>query len=480
MKSRLFSRFVTVVVANLALFTAVQIYAQNSQPVTVNVDPSSSTFTIPDDYLGLSFETAAILPDSSGKYTYFRADNAPLIALFKTIGIKSLRIGGNTSDRPGVTIPNTKGIDQVFAFAHAAGAKVIYTLRLRDSGPEQAVPIAKYLVDHYKSDIECIAIGNEPNIYEKQYPKYRDDIQRYLAALTAPGVAPALKLCGPSTTSERDSVWSSNFAKDFGPSGRVVWITQHSYPGGNGKIALDVDATRDKLLSSAFEQNYQQLYETFAPSVLTAGLSYRIEETNSFYNGGAKDVSNTAASALWGLDYLFWWAAHQSQGINFHTGDNVAAGEQQTPCWYATFWTKPQGYEIHPIAYAIKAFDLASHGKLVAARFSDDQPEMNVYAVLRNDKSLYVTLINKSHGASAHPAAMKLELPAGYSHAETMSLTSPGNDIGATAGMKLGGSSISESGEWHGAWSKAKIVSHSATFELPPASVLIVKLTTVK
>ena len=102
---------------------------------------------------------------------------------------------------------------------------------------------------------------------------------------------------------------------------------------------------------------------------------------------------------------------------------------------------------------------------------------MNVYAVLRKDKTLYVTLINKNHGTAAHPAEIKLALPSGYTHAETMSLTSPGNDIGATSGVQLGGSSITENGEWHGKWSKANVASHSATLTLPPTSALLVKLT---
>ncbi len=69
-----------------------------------------------------------------------------------------------------------------------------------------------------------------------------------------------------------------------------------------------------------------------------------------------------------GLDYLYWWAAHQATGVNFHTGDKVAAGEQQTPCWYAIFRSAPDGYEINPIAYAIKAFDLGATASCCLSR----------------------------------------------------------------------------------------------------------------
>jgi hypothetical protein len=119
------------------------------------------------------------------------------------------------------------------------------------------------------------------------------------------------------------------------------------------------------LLSRNLSQEYERLHGTFGPAVRENRLTYRIEETNSFYNGGAKDVSNTFAAALWGLDYLYWWAGRDANGVDFHTGDNVAAGERQTPCWYATFWSAPTGYKVLPLAYAIKAFDLGSHGRLL-------------------------------------------------------------------------------------------------------------------
>jgi hypothetical protein len=132
---------------------------------------------------------------------------------------------------------------------------------------------------------------------------------------------------------------------------------------------------------------------------------------------------------------------------------------------------------VHPLAYAIKAFDLASHGKLVAVKLPDSQANISAYGVLRNDRTLYVTLINKDHGTTTHAAEVTLELPRGYDHAETMSLIAPGNDIGATSDIKLGGSSISGDGAWNGTWSRAKIAARQATLTLPPASAVIVKLT---
>ena len=67
--------------------------AADAVPVSVTIDPTKPTFKIPDDYAGLSYETQRIEPAADGFY-YFRPDNAPLIAMFKTLGLKNLRIAG--------------------------------------------------------------------------------------------------------------------------------------------------------------------------------------------------------------------------------------------------------------------------------------------------------------------------------------------------------------------------------------------------
>ncbi len=441
------------------------------QNVTVTVDQNAPGIAIPNDYMGLSFESAAILPDANGHYQYFRPDNRPLIELFKTLGIRNLRIGGNTSDRPTVKVPSQPDIDAVYGFARAAGANVIYTVRLRDSKPEDVISTAKYVVDHYNRETLCLTIGNEPNVYEKEYPKYRDDLKRFIAAITA--VAPGAKFCGPATTPGTGG-WAANFAADFGPSGNVVEVTQHSYPGGNSRKVTDPAAGREKMLSPEFAQQYQKLYDAFVPAVLKNGLTYRVEETNSFFNGGAEDVSNTFASALWGLDYLYWWAAHNARGINFHTGDNVAAGEKQTPCWYATFWSEPGGgYVSHPIAYAIKAFDLGSHGKLMPVHVSTGAANLSAYAVLGTDRTLYVTLINKDKA----PSNVSIAAQGLRGKPTAMFLTAPKSDMAATGGVTLGTSSISTDGSWSGTWEVLKSDSKQVTITLPPASAAVVKIT---
>lgn len=442
------------------------------QKSAIDIDPQSNGIAIPDDFAGLSFETTSILPDVKGHYPYFSADNRVLIRLFKTLGIKSLRIGGNTSDRPSAPIPSRADIDATYAFAKAAGAKVIYTVRLRDSKPEDVISTAKYVVDYYKQETLCLTIGNEPNVYEKEYSKYRDDIQQFMGAITS--TSPDARFCGPATTPETGD-WAAQFATDFASSEKVVAVTQHSYPGGDSRKVNNPAAGRELMLSPDFTRQYQKLYDAFVPSVQKNGLSYRIEETNSFYNGGAENVSNTYASALWGLDYLYWWAAHQASGVNFHTGDKVAAGEQQTPSWYAIFWSKPEGLQINPVAYAIKAFDLGSHGRLLPTKISPGSPSLSAYAVLGANRRLYVTLINKDKNAAA-TVDVKVKAQGLREKPAEMLLAVPKANIAATGGVTLGDSAISSAGRWDGKWKTITSQEPSISLTVEPASAVVVKL----
>src|SRR5580692_5062966 len=123
--------WVFLVVLALEL-TASCSFAQS--PVSITINPSSAGAEIAPDYLGLSFEMQRVLPDTNGNH-FFSPGNRRLIATFKVLGIKSLRVGGDTADRPTLPVPDKTDADSLFAFAKAAGVKVIYTLRLNHGDP---------------------------------------------------------------------------------------------------------------------------------------------------------------------------------------------------------------------------------------------------------------------------------------------------------------------------------------------------------
>ncbi len=246
--------------------------AAAQSPVTLTVDPAASGFAIPSDFAGLSFESSNLLPKPDGKHL-FSAANQPLVDLFRKLGIRSLRLGGGTADQPTVGIPGEKDIDNLFAFAAAANVKVIYTLRLPHANVRNDAAIAGYIEHRYASQLTCFEIGNEPDFYRRvyreipDYPTYLGLWKTIAAAIVQ--TAPGAKFCGPAAGGT--TAWSRGMAEDLAKSGLLAAIVQHQYTGGDGNLISDA-AARDEMLSRAWIEDYDRLYQSFAVTALVNGL----------------------------------------------------------------------------------------------------------------------------------------------------------------------------------------------------------------
>ena len=162
-------------------------------PVVVTLDPQASQAEIFPEAEGLSYESAVLRPDRAGKH-YFSPRNAPLIRLFRSLGIKSLRLGGVTVDMPKITIVQAD-IDELFQFAQAADVKVIYSFRLQNGDLQTIKPLAKHIFNHYAANLDCVAIGNEPNEFMADYATFARAWRPCLDALSEEN--PGMKFCGP-------------------------------------------------------------------------------------------------------------------------------------------------------------------------------------------------------------------------------------------------------------------------------------------
>jgi len=453
-----------------------------SPMVGITLDLKNPGPAIAPDFSGLSFEVSTLLPNDQG-IRYFRPDNLPLINLFHTLGIKNLRIGGNTSDRDARKLPEEADLDSLFEFAKTADVKVIYCLRLHNGDPQADAATAKYILSHYAAQLDCFSIGQEPSAYpvektdtrpqgermgatnEKyQYSDYAADWKKFADIIIAEN--PNVKFAGPSV--HNNGVWAQKFMTDFGQTNHVGLVTEHLYAGGAGGKVPTPEIGRDRMLSNDFKAKYAKLYDSFVPMAISNGLPYRLEEVNNYFNGGATNVSNTFASALWGLDFMYWWAAHGATGLNFHTGDRVAAGYALQPSKYTAFFSTTNGYNIRPLGYAIKAFSLGGHGHLIPATISNPgHLNLSAYAVLGDDQRIYLTIINKEHGTNARAANISL---GGLTAAQTISLSAPNNDVAATNGETLGDATIQSDGSWNGHWQP---VDAASTLTIPAASAAI-------
>ncbi len=471
-------------------------------PITITIDAGHPGPVVPGDFAGLSFERGPLNPGNAGVAGYlFSEANNSLVTLFRNLGLRNLRIGGGSVDDfipAGTGSDGFTGIDNLFAFAAAAGVKVIYTLRLlspsaRPIGDLKSINAraAGYIWRHYRENVASFAIGNEPDwhafhtfgghlldpaIYEEisgvpgsAYTSYLTSWRSFADAVG--DAAPGAPLAGPDTGAystltytpdpENGVSWTERFASDERDSGRMADITQHYYVGG-GPGKTTAQQAISNMLSPEWVNGttigtqpkrttytpYPWFYANHLAPVSAAGLRYRLTESNDYLTG-VPGASNAFASALWALDYLHWWAAHAAAGVNFHNKQWLYT-DTIVPAPAATAGS----YAVTPKGYGIKAFTLGSSGQVKPVSMGN-AGGINVTAYCIGGAGQdYVTIINKTHGAEAADAAVTIVPPGpGLRDAEIMTLSSgePGDAAGASA--TLGGAAITGDTPWGGKWS---------------------------
>ena len=479
-----------------ALICAVGLLAGGARaqaPVVLTV-AGSRGFAIPADFSGLSFETGGQRANRHGvSGNLFSATNTQLVTLFRNLGIRNLRVGGGSMEGENASVLSKTDIDNLFAFAQAAGVKVIYSVPLLNGSSATNAVTARYIWRHYRSQLDCFAIGNEPDWKDyhyppfgagtdpaiSNYPSYLSDWRNFVAALT--NAAPGATFAGPDTGSCSTSTyingrsWTQHFADDEGSSEIVTLITQHFYVGGKpyvqgAKATIPGRQAIDNMLSPGWDIiTNQWLYNSNLAPVVAGGLPYRLTESND-YLGGVTKASNAFAAALWALDYMHWWAAHHCAGVNFHNKQ-----------WLKTdtvYLDASGNFQINPKAYGIKAFDLGGHGQVEPITMTNPNGlNLTAYAV-GTTTNLYVTIINKEHGTGARDANVTV-VSNGFmtGSAAAMVLTAPDGDVAATNGIKLGGASITNNTPWLGQWTALNPVARGqCEVKAPAASAVIVKI----
>ena len=341
-----------------ALLTTALAVAE-TQPVTVTVTDDGKGGELAPRFMGLSYEMSKLLP-TDGRY-YFDPKDQALLNTFKTLNIKSLRVGANAVDDPRVAIPQEKDIDVFFSFARAAGVKVIYSFRLKDGNPADSARLASYIASRYSDLLECFSIGNEPDFYLKTYAEYMAQWKPHYEAILK--AVPGAKFVGPSTTLGH---YELEFAKEMFPTGNLLMLGNHHYFLGSGRAGeTNPPATRARFLSNKRLEEYEKKYNRVAGPLAAQGVPLRMDELNSCYNGGAKDSSDTYASTLWVLDFTHWWAARHIVGFNFHTGESVGRDGKFGAPNYASFLRQPdgKGFNMRPLAYGLLAFHQGAQGR---------------------------------------------------------------------------------------------------------------------
>ena len=413
-------------------------------PVRVTVDPAGPAGRIPADFLGFGYETSAVAQSN-----YFRADNATLVQLYRNLGAEGLiRIGGNISDHTqflpaGPAAPHTEhevtilsgpSLVDFAAFVKATGWRVMWGLNLGTGSPEEAAREATAVTAALGTSLQSLEIGNEVDLqggYTRKYPNfeaYHADYLAYKAAIRA--ALPAAAFSGPDSANNLG--WVRAFAA--AEAGDVQLLTYHYYRSG----AMRPDATLQTLLGG--DPGWGKRLDELRTISHEHHSAYRINEVNSFYGGGKAGVSDTFASALWALDYLYVLATHGCAGVNLETDVNQLGWISH----YSPIVHDPTGRcQARPEYYAMLAFAQAAPAELLPLQLDTPGVNLSAYATRSRTGRISVTLINRDLD---HDAAVTLSGPVGATAAEALWLRAPSPAF--RDDVTFAGGSVQPDGTW--------------------------------
>jgi hypothetical protein len=166
-----------------------------------------------------------------------------------------------------------------------------------------------------------------------------------------------------------------------------------------------------------------------------------MSECNSFYNGGSSGVSDSYASSLWVIDYLFNCVQGGAVGVNFHGGGD---GPGYTPIADSN----GSVVEARPEFYGILLFTLAGQGALYTTQISAGLLNVTAYAVQTSSGSLTLIVVNKDLTQNLQLTA---QLPQSASSATVLAMTqltsgATAPDLSATSGVTIQGASVNLDG----------------------------------
>jgi len=454
--------------------------------LAVNTTKASAT-AIPSDFSGLSFEMGSVIYDSVNNGWLLSGSNGAMISLAKTLGVKSIRVGGSTAEGGDIAVAADE--DAVLDFCHAIGANLIWDLEIdgtlydastvaTDTNSKPIVAQSMHTYANSKgylinTNSLVFQVGNEPDLMPNMTDTiYDSDFGSYRTAINS--LFSGVRMAGPDT-SAGGTFYFPTFCPAEGPGGDIAFACQHLYPFGSsltgGTVAQEIAA----MLSSGNEAGYQSFMQQWVPSATAAGLAPRYEETNSFFHNGVFGSSNAYASALWGLGYIYYHAQAGLAGLNFHIGSNSNA-----PAYNAISpATVASSYTVNPLGYAIAAFNIGGHGHMVPVTIGNSSDvNLVAYSVLQGDGSLVITAINREYGSPAFNAALSISTSGTtYNDGQVMFLTGSNNDPSTLTGVTLGGSAISGTGAWSGTYmGMARPSAGSFALNLPLAQAAIIRL----
>lgn len=443
--------------------TVMQLFSQDT--ISVSLTPGTPGYKIPSDFAGLSYEKSEL---NKG---IFGTNKDTLIRLLQTLGIQSVRMGGNSVDKDTFSTNATSThftkneLDSFYLCMQKAGCKVLMGLNFGgDFDPTLASNEVAYIMSKYSPIMRGFEVGNEPDLYHSnglrpttytvgnyktQYSTYQDSILKH---------TPSAIFTGPVAATNYNS-FTLPFCRTM--HGKFTMLTQHYYVAA--AYSLSNHAQIINLLSAAHQNSLLTEVNALVNCADSAGVPFRMAECNSLYNGGQWGVSDSYASSLWTLDYMYALASKKCAGVNFHG----ALGGPYSPLSY-----KNHIYAAQPMSYGILAFEVGSKGSFIPQSVSNNHINLNVYSTIDSLNNIYTTIVNKDTLTDGF-----IELNAGnssYINAAYILLSATA--LADTTNISLGGQTVNAYGTCSAyTWQNLTVSNHTCKLFVKAGSAAIIE-----
>jgi len=469
-----------------------------TKAIRINVEGRRTLGRIPDDFIGLSYEISSVATPGllSGR-------NRPYVQLIRALGAHGvIRVGGITSDSASFapnagasaaarsTVINSECLYELAGFLDATGWRLIWGLNLGSGNAQNAAEEAVAVAAAVGDKLLAFEIGNEPdgyagdafNAHRRKTYGYEDFLEEYRACKAAVRAKlPGAPFAGPDASYRTD--WVTRFAADEG--GDLKLLTRHYYRSGANNPYLDKQIGSQSNVSPEQRVGYEarrnndkiEMLLRADPNVrgflqeisAASHIPLRVCEANSFFGGGQPGVSDTFASALWALDFMWVLAGGGAVGVNMETGVN----HLDFVSYYSPIRTEKDSTPMAaPEYYGMLAFAQGSNGSRIALDYDAGGVNLTAYAAVRDPAHLTVTLINKDRTADAD-----VTIAAGRRMQKAAALHLAGRALDSAEAVTLGGNAVAGDGGWKSTNVGAlRVAGGVCDIPVAAASAVVVKL----
>jgi len=451
--------------------------------VTVSLDTAHPGPPVPQDFLGLSFEMSS-LPQMA-RY----GSRGNLVALLRSLGPGVLRFGGVSADtriawtdartpRPAWAsgVVDADDFRQLAGLAAQSGWHIVLTLGIVHFDPKAAAREAGAAKAALGPWLEAFEYGNEPNSYAlhdmREEPwgleQYNAQVGEYRAGVEA--AAPGVPVWGPDVSgSSAFETWGPGEVVDQRP----VTLTGHHYPLGCAQRKPVPSVT--SLLSSPIWRREVGSVRRYVSLSQSAGLPFRMDETNSVSCGGVAGISNSFASALWAAGYLPKLMGSGAVGVNMH--GNVANCRGYSPVCApgpqelagGELQAQPEWYSLLIARQLLGARPLPTATKLRRTRAN-----VHVLGFAAPDGGLRIVAVDDDPLGKAG-VVVRLKVGSAFIAASTLALT--GQSLHALSGVELGESEVAADGTWTPRrYGRATASGGTIDVKLPAAGAMLISV----